>query len=248
MNYVMSDLHGAYKRYLWMLRTLNINFDKDVLIINGDVLDRNPGSLKLFMDLYKTQEKFGVDHIKILKGNHELFLSKYLKGELKESLYSAFGGEKTISEVKKLSVSERTRLVEIIDSLPLYLKVYSEKRGEDILITHTGPLQHALDSFSESDIIDISDAVKKSVEYDEYKHLINQYIQCEAPAWVRRNIDCTLMVGHVPTYRVVETQGPSIIVEMPGKKVILTDCGAGYPQLGGRLGCIRIEDEAVFYA
>ena len=243
--YVMSDIHGARKSYLRMLLTLNIDFDNDVLIINGDILDRNQGSLKLFMDIYKTQEKSRA--IKILKGNHELFLSKYLKGELKESLYSAFGGEKTISEVKILSSAERTRLVDILDSLPLYLKVYSEKRGEDILITHTGPLPHVLDGYSESDIINTLDMVKESVEYDEYKHLINQYIQCEAPSWVRRNFDCTLCVGHVPTFRVVETQGPPIIVELSGK-VILTDCGAGYPEVGGRLGCIRVDDETVFYA
>lgn len=242
-TYIMSDIHGASKKYYSMLEKINIDFETDVLIIDGDVLDRNKGSLKLFFEIYEMQKKYGSDHLVILKGNHELFLSRYIKGELSESLYSAFGGDTTISEVSRLTVEEKTELVDILEGLPIYKKVYSEKRGEDILVVHTGPLPRFITECRENEDIDILDAIEKSVAFDEYKFLINAYIQAEAPAYVRRNLDCTICVGHVPTSRVIDVQAP-IIVEMPGKKVILIDCGAGY---GERLGCLRIDDEAVFY-
>ncbi len=242
-TYIMSDIHGASNKFYSMLKKINIDFEKDILIIDGDILDRNKGSLKLFFEIYEMQQNYGSDQLIILKGNHELFLSRYIKGELSEALYSAFGGDTTIPEVSKLKAEEKTELSDILDSLPIYKMVYSEKRGEDILVVHTGPLPQFITEYREMDDIDILDAIQKSVAFDEYKFLINAYIQAEAPAYVRQNLACTLCVGHVPTSRIIDVQTP-IVVEMPGKKVILIDCGAGH---GERLGCLRIDDEAVFY-
>ena len=41
MIYYMSDVHGAYERYLKMLEAINFS-DEDTLYVLGDAIDREP--------------------------------------------------------------------------------------------------------------------------------------------------------------------------------------------------------------
>ena len=53
-----------------------------------------------------------------------------------------------------------------------------------------------------------------------------------------------MIIGHVPTCFLPDIKAP-VITALKGNRVILIDCGAGY---GEKLGCIKIEDETVYYA
>ena len=243
-TYVISDIHGAYKKFYKMLKKLNIDLTVDVLIINGDILDRGKDSLKLFYEIYNMQQKYGSDHLIINKGNHELFLSNYLKGRLPKSIYSsqAYGGTDTIRETESLSDEEKNSLIELLDSLPIYTIVHSDKRGEDIVVCHTGPHYNFVLKNSDG-TVNVIDSIMESYKWNENDFLINGFIQREAPAEVLKTLDHVLCVGHVPTIYLPEIQD-SVISAMPGNRVILTDTGAGH---GDRLGCLRIDDEATFY-
>lgn len=240
----MSDIHGAGKKFYKMLNTIDIDLNKDVLIVNGDILDRGKNSLKLFFEIYNMQERYGSEHLIITKGNHELFLANYLKGRLPKSIYSsqAYGGTDTIREAESLNDDEKKSLIEILDSLPIYTVVYSENRAEDIVVCHTGPHYNFIMKNPDGSV-NVIDSIVASSKWNENDFLINGFIQREAPATILRNLDYVLCVGHVPTIYLPDIQAP-VISAMHGNRVILTDTGAGH---GERLGCLKIDDETTFY-
>ena len=49
-TYVMSDIHGNYKKYIQAINTLNLQ-DSDTLYVLGDVVDRGNGSCKILLDM-----------------------------------------------------------------------------------------------------------------------------------------------------------------------------------------------------
>ena len=64
MTYCMSDLHGRFDKYEEMLEKIAFSAS-DSLYIIGDVIDRNPGGVKLLRDI------MGRSNVILLKGNHE---------------------------------------------------------------------------------------------------------------------------------------------------------------------------------
>lgn len=243
-TYIMSDIHGQAKKFYRMLKKLNIDLTVDVLIIYGDILDRGKDSLKLFYEILQIQQEYGGDHVIIIKGNHEYFLSAYLKGNLPKSVYSSqgYGGADTIREAEELSEDDKQKLIEIIDSLPLYKTVFSDKRQEEIIVTHTG-IHYEYIVKNDDGTISVIKSIETAAEKDEFRFLINGFLQREAPSSVIKSLDMTMIIGHVPTPFITGIEAP-IITQLKGGKVILIDCGAGH---GEKLGCLRLEDEAVFY-
>lgn len=63
--YVMSDLHGQYETFLRMLWKIRFHQDRDLLILNGDLIDCGPDSCPLLE--YAMQEPA----VYALRGNHE---------------------------------------------------------------------------------------------------------------------------------------------------------------------------------
>lgn len=240
-TYIMSDIHGSSKRFYEMLKLIQIDWSKDYLYINGDIVDRGKDSLKLFYEILEIKKQHG-DHIVIIKGNHELFIDYYLSGYLPENLYSSFGGKDTIRELKALDYARKKELIEIIRKLPVYKEIISPVRG-DMIIVHSGLHEdHIVKNVDDS--INVIESIESALRRDEYEYLISGYLQYDAPAWITKGLDKVMCVGHVPTMYLPDIQAPVICMKSGGK-VIMTDCGAGHP--GGRLGCIRLEDEKLFY-
>lgn len=88
--YIISDIHGCIDTFKLLLTKcgININNDKiylkddESIILIGDYLDKNDKEniLKTIDFIYNNKDKF-----KIVIGNHENFVYKYLKGELKNT-------------------------------------------------------------------------------------------------------------------------------------------------------------------
>lgn len=66
--FVVSDLGGNYVALIQMLQDVNFNWDRDVLISVGDLIDRGPNSLKL-LKLFLSEPRFYA-----ALGNHEWML------------------------------------------------------------------------------------------------------------------------------------------------------------------------------
>ena len=64
MTYVMSDIHGDSKSFFALLDKINF-CDKDTLYILGDVCDRGPDPMSVYIKAMESE------NIILLKGNHE---------------------------------------------------------------------------------------------------------------------------------------------------------------------------------
>lgn len=119
------------------------------------------------------------------------------------------------------------------DSLKLFYEILEMKKKHG---------DHIVKNVDDS--INVIESIESALRRDEYEYLISGYLQYDAPAWITKGLEKVMCVGHVPTMYLPDIQAPVICMKSGGK-VIMTDCGAGHP--GGRLGCIRLEDEKLFY-
>lgn len=52
MTYVMSDLHGAFDRYITMLEKVDFGAEDELYVI-GDVVDRGEQPMEILLDMMK---------------------------------------------------------------------------------------------------------------------------------------------------------------------------------------------------
>lgn len=64
--FVCGDIHGEYDQFMEHLRNIDFNFDEDLMICTGDLVDRGKKSLDCFNLIYK-------DWFISCRGNHEQF-------------------------------------------------------------------------------------------------------------------------------------------------------------------------------
>ena len=89
---VISDINGCYDSLVELLYKCGFGISggkivdnsgyKRTLVINGDFIDKGDKVLDVVGLLY---DNIGNDIVKVIKGNHENFVYKYLKGEIDES-------------------------------------------------------------------------------------------------------------------------------------------------------------------
>lgn len=128
-TYVMSDLHGDWAHFRFML--LKIHFsEKDHLYIIGDVVDRGPRGIQLLR--YTRQQK----NITLLMGNHELMVLEGIMHSQNE-LDKDWFDPQTLKELNELTVRERLEVVQYIQNLPLTLTV--EVKGKSYELVHASP-------------------------------------------------------------------------------------------------------------
>lgn len=150
-TYVMSDMHGDYKKYIRALKTIDFK-DQDTLYVLGDVVDRGENSCKILLDM--------MCHFNIipLLGNHEFMatsiLSKLIQ-EITEDTIDGFdqdfmtgmltwfdnGGASTLDEFKKLSLEDKQAVLEYLEEFELYAELTINH--QNYVLVHAG-----LDHFS----------------------------------------------------------------------------------------------------
>ena len=232
MTYVFSDVHGDVDSYWKMLKLIRFS-KEDRLIVLGDVCDRGNDSAEIYLDLM--QRKNAV----CIKGNHELMAESVLpymfslERKPSRSRYkSAYdnwmenGGDATVLSLYRYSDSARLRILEYIREMPLYLSLTVGER--EFLLVHAG----------------IGDYVEgKPMEEYTARELVWSAPDLHTPLWEDKNK--YLIVGHTPTM-LISRQKPPMIYRAKSR-VIDIDCGNAYRSVGGRLGCLRLEDMQEFY-
>lgn len=150
MIYVISDLHGyPLPRFLQLLKKADFS-ENDFLFILGDVIDRGgDGGIEMLRWLLVQP------NVELLMGNHEAMLLScdFVFDEITEegieqltpekmSLlmnYLHNGGDVTLKALRKLALTSREELYDILDYLreaPLYETVSAGTR--DFLLVHAG--------------------------------------------------------------------------------------------------------------
>ena len=226
MTYVLSDIHGHWSRFQAILKQIQLQ-PTDTLYILGDVIDRNPKGIKILRQI------MAMENGKMLLGNHEYMMLRALgrpcddnvdNGRALEHWYRN-GGKVTHNHWKRLRKSLREEIFTYLLGLPLF---YDVRVGEeDYKLVHTALAE----------------------DFDGRLPYLNP---THYAVWKRQELDAptpdgyTLIFGHSATEHY---QACKPMALWYGNSRIGIDCGCGYgPGSGGRLGCLRLEDGAVFYA
>lgn len=243
MIYAMSDIHGAYNKFMDMLQLIKFSAE-DTLYVIGDICDRQEGGVKILKEMMKHPNIIG------LAGNHEYMMLKCLKFLTQEITEDSLndvdedtmhgliewmnvGGEITISEFYKLSNEDKQDVIDYICDFDIAAEV--EASGNKFVLVHAG-----ITNFEEDrplDDYDISELVfyriEPTKEYYKDKYLVIGH----TPTWLIRAIEA----GETPnTFKRTKENG---MIYKNGKNIAI-DCGSGY---GGQLGCICLDTLEEFY-
>lgn len=230
MTYVMSDIHGEYKKYLAMLEKIDF-CDEDTLYVLGDVVDRGDKPIKLLQDMMSRANVYP------LMGNHDLYaltvlpklndeLTKVSEGyskELSEFIqeWCKDGGLSTIAGFCDLDDDERADIIDFLGEFSLYEVVDVE--DNTFVLVHAG-----LGNFRPD---------KKLREYTADELLFSrpepseQYFDDES---------VYVVMGHTPT---VFLNG-KIEIYKNGRNIFI-DCGACSSK--GKLACLCLDTFEEFY-
>ena len=189
----------------------------DEMYILGDVIDRGPQSLECIKWIMEQ------DNILTLLGNHELlFLDNYL--------HDTTGIYDTITKAREtLSEDEMKRMINWIMDIPECKIV--KLNGKVFYLNHT---QVASQEYFNTEL---TDRMFPSYErYMKYHDLQIKFYTC--------------IYGHIPTMQMRvwhKKERSHKIWKNKDSSVIDIDCGAGFPDQGGCLGCLRLNDMQEFY-
>ncbi|WP_313491867.1 MULTISPECIES: metallophosphoesterase [Sphingobacterium] len=97
--FVMGDIHGNINALKQCLERSGFDYEKDLLIQLGDIVDRNEGVYECVEELLK------IKHLIAIKGNHDQWLDEFITTDFHPWFWN-HGGEKTIHSYLKHSGSK----------------------------------------------------------------------------------------------------------------------------------------------
>lgn len=120
--YVVGDLHGCYRLLMQELEKIRFNFEQDLLICTGDLVDRGSENLECISLL--DQPWFSS-----VRGNHEEMCIKGRDDVWIQDMHARNGGE----WFYLLSTEKQDELSEILSKLPLVIEIQLEDKKIGIL-------------------------------------------------------------------------------------------------------------------
>lgn len=233
MNYVISDIHGYYGKFIEILNLIKLK-ETDTLYVLGDIVDRGPNPIKTLLKLME------MPNAVCIVGNHELmaldglrFLNTQITAESVNAIdtevlgnlidWQCNGGETTIEEFKQLDPEMRQEILDFMMEFSMYEEL--TVNGQQYLLVHAG-----LGDYSP----------EKSIEDYSLKNLVwdradynTQYFE-----------DTIVITGHTPTQYIEGNPNPGRIYK--NLNHIAIDCGCAMPD--GRLAAICLETGEEFYS
>lgn len=225
MIYVMSDLHGEYRKYLSMLEKIDFS-DEDTLYLLGDYVDRGDGGVQILLDIMERK------NVIPLLGNHDWTMMTLLKNEKqlveklgKEGAIDLFrlwfydGGRETYRAFREQPKENRQHILAYLADMDYIAEI--TVNGQAYFLSHTLP------DFR-------TDIPLKEREADAFLHGEANYD--------RRYLENAVTVtGHVPTALIHASYRGKI---WKGNGHIAVDCGAFFT---GTLGCLCLENLKEYY-
>ena len=232
MTYVMSDLHGAFNKYIAMLEKIDFGAEDELYVI-GDVVDRGEQPMEILFDMMNranvyplmgNHEVMALNGLKLLSGDISTDIVNHLSSEQLEmmSAWIKIGATSTIRGFTALGSDEQTEILEYISGFLPYKKVSAGRN--DYLLVHAG-----IDGF------------EPDKPLDEYPidALVWGRIDYEIPYYD----DIYTVSGHTPTQGIQGNPRPGYIFR--ANNHIAIDCGAC--RRDGRLACLCLDTLEEFY-
>ena len=232
MIYVMSDIHGNMSRFTSILTQINLQ-QEDTLYILGDVIDRGAHGIEILQKVMKTP------NIKMLLGNHEYMMlncvdENYRTYSKARSLWMRNGGQVTLDAFNNLQPAEQQEIIDYLEVLPINIDI--EVNNTKYKLVHA----HSLDYFPQ---------FGRYYYSDEIEFAVWERIKYELP-----KSDYVVIFGHTPTIH-YQNSTPLSIWKHENGQMIGIDCGCAYTsqgevgeKLGGRLGCLCLDEMKEYYA
>lgn len=262
-TYVISDIHGCYEEFMAMLGKIGFS-SADQLILAGDYVDRGKDSFRMLKWLEQRPE-----NVCALRGNHDeafafsvelmerldqkaelhsdldspqegLALYESLRYDMKKepaaAYFDLYGTIRTLLERKGATLRDLYRWREMLWEMPLYYEL--RVKGRSCVVVHGG--------YAES---------PEDIAKAGYSSLEEFYLQAREEAYLLGGKPHGMVVaGHTPTLIPGEfpyNEGRVFRYYNQEKDCVFydIDCGCAYRKKDpwGRLACIRIEDERIFY-
>lgn len=224
MTYVMSNIHGQWKKYKKMLEKISFR-DTDFLYILGDVIDYGEHSIEVLNDMSYRMNVYPII------GDHEFYALKVLKKIMKSGApdnsvkadmlkWLQNGGQSTFESFMKLPDEEKEGIIEYLEEFSAY--DIAEVNDKTYILVHSGISD--FDEEKNMDDYDIEDLIFDGATPD------TKYFD-----------DKTVIAGHTPTYELDENSRGKIIKK---DGIIFIDCGAAFDE---PLGCLCLETGKEFY-
>lgn len=233
-TYLISDIHGEYRKLLNMLRVIDFR-EEDTLYIIGDVVDRGEEPIEIIEWVMNTP------NVHLLRGNHESMFLDYLntpEGAEKDialQMWSRNGGLTTYEGYQKRSREQKERIKEFVEGLPYY------KILGNVLLVHSG-----VDVVKTKELFSLEEIMKRQDE--------NALLWSRSEFYGFKAIQgVKIFFGHTPTASIQQSLGEPVSSPMTiwhdkvyGDKICI-DCGAVFSKYGGRLACICLETMKEYY-
>jgi len=101
-TFILGDIHGEYEKLIEVLKKSNFDYDNDLLIQLGDVLDRGDKPFECIDELLKIKNKI------LLIGNHDSnFIEWVASGTDMLGGHSSNGSKITIDKWNKISIDKQ---------------------------------------------------------------------------------------------------------------------------------------------
>jgi serine/threonine protein phosphatase 1 len=120
-RYVIGDIHGGYRAFKSLLEQVNFDYENDLLICLGDIVD-GWSEVKQCLDLMFTIEK-----LIYIRGNHEQLYLDYFSGDMEDpktassfGLWTKHGGTASIKSLGVRTAVDEKYIDFMECSLPYY--------------------------------------------------------------------------------------------------------------------------------
>ncbi|ENV66737.1 Diadenosine tetraphosphatase-related serine/threonine protein phosphatase [Acinetobacter junii] len=150
--YIVGDLHGSYSLLMQELHLKNFDFDNDLLVCTGDIIDRGTENLECISLL---DQKWFLT----VRGNHEEMCIRGQHDPKMKDMHARNGGAWFYRQFQKT----RQRIIGRLAKLPLVIEV--ELKDKKIGIVHADIDIHDWNAFKE-------DLVKAIIKFLESHRLI----------------------------------------------------------------------------
>jgi len=189
----------------------------DELYILGDTVDIGPEPIRLIKCI------MGMPNVFPLFGNCEYAMMKAFRFPENTGQWPGKHSLTTMRGFVGLCPGEANAILEYISEMDLYAE--TEIGGKKFVMTHSGAA---------------GDIITKPAAEMAMTDLIFNIHRPEKEYFP----GCFTLFGHVPTLCYGRTGTGRILY---GKNCCDIDCGCAHRDLGGRLGCLRLDDMAEFY-
>jgi len=234
MRFVIGDIHGRFEALKEVLKKASFDYDKDKLIVLGDVVDGGPRTYEVVEELLK------VKNLVLTLGNHDVFYLNHLQNGWADEIWVQHGGANTLRSYGAI----------VKESEYITGHSYINTKGIKIPITHREFFNKGIYYHIEDEMLFVHGGIIPNKPMEEQKEfdltwdreLISYYRAGEFDVRFKK-----IFIGHTTTEiingdtePIMYENGPEGYISSNDYKLICLDTGAGW---SGRLTIMDIDTE-----